>query len=96
MSGLKVYNRGISGDTADRLLERLDDNLINIKPSVVVLLIGINDISHKYVDMDYILTNTRAIIDKIAKALPQTKIIVQNVYPINEQMCPRLKGVNTK
>ena len=27
-----VYNRGISGDTTDRLLERLNDNVLNINP----------------------------------------------------------------
>ena len=43
-SGQAVYNRGISGDTTDRLLERLQENVLNIKPKNIVLLIGTNDI----------------------------------------------------
>ena len=31
-SGQAVYNRGISGDTTDRLLERLYDNVLYIEP----------------------------------------------------------------
>ncbi len=31
-TGISVYNRGISGDTSDRLLERLERNVLNIKP----------------------------------------------------------------
>ncbi len=30
-----VYNRGISGDTSDRMLERMDKNCLNINPNVV-------------------------------------------------------------
>ncbi len=96
MSGLRVYNRGIGGDTSDRLVERVEDNVVAIKPSVVVLLIGINDLYRKYVPIDYVLDNTRTIINKIVTALPNVKIVVQNVYPVNDKISPRLKGLNAK
>ncbi len=43
-TGQAVYNRGISGDTSDRLLERLECNALNINPKNLVILIGTNDI----------------------------------------------------
>ena len=43
-TGQAVYNRGISGDTSDRLLERLECNALNISPKNLVILIGTNDI----------------------------------------------------
>ena len=46
-SGQAVYNRGISGDTTDRLLERLYDNVLSIEPKNIVLLIGTNDIKQR-------------------------------------------------
>ena len=43
-SGQAVYNRGISGDTSDRLLWRLQSNALNIAPRNLVILIGTNDL----------------------------------------------------
>ena len=42
VTGQAVYNRGISGDTSDRLLERLKCNALNITPKNLVILIGTN------------------------------------------------------
>jgi lysophospholipase L1-like esterase len=42
--GLKVANRGISGDTSRGVLFRLPGDVVDLKPLAVVLLIGTNDI----------------------------------------------------
>src|SRR6476620_4284261 len=44
---LKVANRGISGDTSRGLLARLDDDVLALDPSCIVLLIGTNDVELK-------------------------------------------------
>ena len=41
--GYDVYNRGIGGDTTIGLLKRMNESVYDLKPSIVVLLIGIND-----------------------------------------------------
>lgn len=42
----KLYvNRGISGQTTPQMLVRFRQDVINLKPSVVVILAGINDIA---------------------------------------------------
>jgi hypothetical protein len=42
--GVKVANRGISGDTTRGVLIRLQEDVISLNPRGVVLLIGTNDL----------------------------------------------------
>ncbi len=44
-SGKPYINRGISGQTTPQMLVRFKPDVINLKPSVVVILAGINDIA---------------------------------------------------
>lgn len=84
-SGQAVYNRGISGDTTDRLLERLDENVLNIKPKNLVLLIGTNDIG-RGLPLSMSVENVSQIIEKTKEKCPDINFILQAVYPINENM----------
>ena len=43
---LKVYNRGISGNKVFQLAERWDKDCLDLKPNVLSILIGVNDIWH--------------------------------------------------
>ncbi|MFR5875845.1 MAG: SGNH/GDSL hydrolase family protein [Eubacterium sp.] len=80
--GKFVYNRGISGDTSDRFLERFDDTVLNLKPSNLVLLIGTNDLT-LISDIDYVFCNIEKVIMKAKSSCPDTNIILQSVYPVN-------------
>lgn len=84
---LKVYNRGISGDTSDRLLERIEDNLLNIAPSKVFLLIGINDLC-RGADVEFTFAVIQMIISVIRAALPKTEVILECVYPVHLEGTP--------
>ncbi len=84
-SGQAVYNRGISGDTTDRLLERLESNVLNINPRNIVLLIGTNDIG-RGLPLSMTLQNIEAIITKVKNACPDVNFILEAVYPINRPM----------
>lgn len=81
-TGIPVYNRGISGDTSDRLLERLEKTVLNIKPKNMVLLIGTNDL-HAGADIDFITENVEKIIEQSKKRCKNINIILESVYPIN-------------
>ncbi len=85
VSGQAVYNRGISGDTTDKLLERLEDNVLNIMPKNIVLLIGTNDIG-RGLPLSMTLENVEKIITKTKIACPHINFIVEAVYPINRPM----------
>ena len=81
-SSLEIYNRGISGDMSNRLLERLYDNVIAIKPKQIFLLIGTNDFD-KGADCDFVFGNIKKTVEIIKKELPETEIFVECIFPVN-------------
>lgn len=85
-----VYNRGISGDTTDRLLERLNDNVLNINPKNIVLLIGTNDIG-RGLPLSMSVENVSKIIEVTKEKCPDVNFILQAVYPINRGMRDRFE-----
>lgn len=84
-TGQAVYNRGISGDTTDRLLERLSENVLNITPKNVVLLIGTNDIG-RGLPLSMSVENVSKIIEETKAKCPGVNFVLQAVYPINQGM----------
>lgn len=70
-SGVKVINRGVSGDRVCSLKARWQEDCLDIEPTVVTILIGINDTWRKFdsnsptsveqfeADYRYILTETQ-------------------------------------
>lgn len=79
-SGSPVINRGISAETTDHMLERVEDSVIALKPRNVVMLMGVNDLSAG-VPQEQIADNIRAMIQLIQEKSPGTNIVLQAVYP---------------
>ena len=94
-TGQAVYNRGISGDTTDRLLERLDDNVLSIKPKNIVLLIGTNDIG-RGLPLSMTLNNVEQIIKVSKDRCPDVNFILEAVYPVNENMRDKFEKRSNK
>ncbi|MDE5985423.1 MAG: hypothetical protein K2H13_09240 [Eubacterium sp.] len=94
-SGKAVYNRGISGDTSDRFLERFESNVLSIQPSNIVLLIGTNDFGYG-LPMQDTVNNIDKILSMIAEKCSGANVILQAVYPVNIQMRRYDKKKNTK
>ena len=84
-TGTPVYNRGISGDTSDRLLDRLEKTVLNIKPKNIVLLIGTNDLGVG-ADIDFIAENVEKIIEQSKKRCKNINFILESVYPVNTKI----------
>lgn len=84
-TGQAVYNRGISGDTTDKLLERLQENVLNISPKNIVLLIGTNDIG-RGLPLSMTVENVSKIIENTKEKCADVNFILQAVYPINRGM----------
>lgn len=82
-TGLEVYNRGISGDTTDRLIERLEDNVINIQPKNIVLLIGTNDFGI-LADIDYVYNNICTIVDILLEKCEGVNIVLEGILPVGK------------
>lgn len=85
-TGQAVYNRGISGDTSNRLLERLYDNALCLEPKNLVILIGTNDIGCGTVSPEFIALNVQRILKETKEKCPKTNIILEAVYPVNKLM----------
>jgi lysophospholipase L1-like esterase len=93
---LKIFNKGISGNKVFQLAERWDKDSLELKPDILSILIGVNDIWHKLegnyngtVDIyrkDYI-----ALIERTLKALPDVKLIICEPFAV-----PGVKAVDNK
>ncbi len=93
---LKIYNRGISGNKVFQLADRWDKDCLELKPDILSILIGVNDIWHtlngnysgtleKYRN-DYI-----ALIERTKAALPSVKLIICEPFAI-----PGVKAVDDR
>lgn len=69
-----VVNRGIGGDTTFGLEERLDVSVYDLKPKVIVMLIGINN-------LDSMFENYEKILEGFKTNLPDTKVILLSLTP---------------
>lgn len=77
----KIKNRGISGDRTDGILNRLDQ-ILQMQPKKIFFMVGINDLFQGR-EIDKIFTNYKTIVEKIKNNLPDTKLFIQSVLPIN-------------
>jgi lysophospholipase L1-like esterase len=84
---LKIYNKGISGNKVFQLAERWDKDCLEIKPDVLSILIGVNDIWHKlngtYNGTAEIYRNDYiALLERTIKALPNVKLIICEPFAV--------------
>lgn len=84
---LKIYNRGISGNKVFQLAERWDRDCLDLKPDVLSILIGVNDIWHKLNgqydgNIDVYRKDYIALLDRTLKALPDVKLIICEPFAI--------------
>ncbi|WP_320018940.1 GDSL-type esterase/lipase family protein [Labilibaculum manganireducens] len=79
-----IVNRGIGGDVCWGVLNRLDE-VLSSQPKYIFLMIGINDIGRS-VPVDIIAGKIQEIIWRIKAESPSTKVYLQSVLPINEEI----------
>ncbi len=77
---IKTANRGISGDTTRGLLIRLDQDVLALNPSGIVLLIGTNDIE-EVARADAIVSNVELLVQGIRDHNADIPIILCAVFP---------------
>lgn len=80
-----VINSGISGNKTEDLIERIDKDVYIYNPSMVMILIGINDLNNE-IDENDICLNIQKIISGIKANRPNATIYVQSIYPINKDI----------
>ncbi|MBO5858715.1 MAG: lysophospholipase [Clostridia bacterium] len=92
-SGFSFINRGKSGDRITDVYARIKEDIINLKPDYMSILIGVNDVSHELtmhcgVTPKKFRMIYRMLIEEIKEALPDIEIIILEPFV--------LKGSATK
>ena len=91
---LQVFNRGISGNKVYQLAERWDTDCIELRPTVLSILIGVNDFWHmltgKYEGtIETYRNDFKALLQKTKEKLPQVKLIIGEPFAV-----PDVKAVD--
>ena len=83
-TGKPYINRGISGQTTPQMLVRFREDVIELKPSIVIILAGINDIAENTgpASLENIFGNIVSMAE-LAKA-NNIKVVLSSVLPANE------------
>jgi len=77
---LKVANRGISGDTTRGMLIRLREDVLDLNPSAVVMLMGTNDLAEG-ASAQVIAGNVKRMLNAMNQHNPRMPIILCRVFP---------------
>jgi lysophospholipase L1-like esterase len=83
--GMKVANRGISGDTSRGVLIRMEEDVLALQPQAVVLLIGTNDLEEQ-AEPETIAANVKLILTRLAEHNPKMPIVLCEVFPSSASM----------
>lgn len=88
----KFINRGKNGDRITDIYARIKEDIINLKPDYMSILIGVNDVSHELTQGCGVLPDKFKkiycmLIEEVKEALPEIKIIILEPFV--------LKGLHT-
>jgi len=90
----EFYNRAISGNRVIDIYARIKQDIINLKPDVMSILVGINDVWHELyespngIDANKYFRLYSMLIEELLEALPAVKIMILEPFV--------LKGSATK
>lgn len=89
---LDVRNFGVSGNTTQDILDRLDD-VIAAQPATVVLMAGTNDLAWRR-SVEQTVRNLESILWRLHHELPSSRLIVQSVLPRDRERADEVKQIN--
>src|SRR5580765_5539311 len=78
--GMKIANRGISGDTSRGVLIRLKEDVLDLQPQAIVLLVGTNDLEEK-AEPETIAENLKLILAEFARVDLHMPVVLCQVFP---------------
>ncbi len=92
---LPISNRGIGGDTAKGILNRIGCSIIELNPSIVFLLIGTNDMADINYTMKSLVDTIEEIVRKSFEKLPNVTFYILSVLPVNSGIDSATVGKRT-
>ncbi|MCB1096439.1 MAG: DUF1080 domain-containing protein [Verrucomicrobiae bacterium] len=94
--GMKVANRGISGDTTRGMLIRLEEDVLTLNPKAVVMLMGTNDLEEN-ADPATAAANVMLILKKLKDHNASMPIVLCQVFPSSaskKRPADKIKQIN--
>ncbi len=84
---LKCFNKGVSGNKVYQLAERWQADCLDVKPTVLSILVGVNDFWHTLVNgykgtIQTYRDDYKALLDRTKQALPDVKLIIGEPYAV--------------
>ena len=98
---LATANFGIGGDTTQNLLWRLDNGAVGVlRPKVVVVLIGTNNLGRENAAAAEVARGVEAVVRKLRAAFPAAKIVLHGIFPCDyspqAEVRQRVKDANAR
>ena len=89
--GLRIHNRGISGNKVPDLAARWKEDAIDLKPNILSIMVGINDLWHtvafgskyKGTIKDY-EDGCRALIERSIKEIPGVRVVICEPFTLRK------------
>ena len=77
----RCFNRGVSGNRSVDMYARIKRDVLNLKPDILTILIGVNDVWHEFGYQNGVSTSKyemilKLFIQEVRKELPQCKIFL--------------------
>lgn len=89
--GLKIANRGVGGDTSRGVLFRFKEDVLDLKPRGIMLLVGGNDLS-AHGDPKFAAENMVAMLDMVQAHDPNLPVILAQGPPSGDPKAPQKPG----
>jgi lysophospholipase L1-like esterase len=84
---LKIWNKGVSGNKVYQLADRWQADCLDLKPTVLSILVGVNDFWHTLVNgytgtIKTYRDDYKALLDRTKQQLPDVKLIIGEPYAV--------------
>lgn len=83
---IRCFNRGKGGDNLEKIRTRWNEDVMSVRPTVISLLVGVNDVSSgsEAIDCEAWEASYRDLIDKTVAELPAVKFVLCTPFVKNE------------
>jgi len=88
----QTHNLGVSGDTTDELIERIDE-VVELHPDAIALLVGTNDLGQRK-SVEHLVRNIEYLLVTLRRGLPGTRMLVQSIMPRGAEFADRVRDAN--
>lgn len=90
--GRQVHNFGVSGDTTDNLIARMDE-IVAAQPAEIALLIGTNDLGRRQ-SVEHLVRNVEFLLVSLRRELPGARMLVQSIMPRGREFADQVQDAN--